>query len=99
MPDSLGRFRIVAILEGISYLVLVGIGMPLKYGLGEPMVVDVVGWIHGILFILYLIAGVQAAADEKWSAKFMVAAFVAALVPGGTFVLDRHLREGEVAEA
>ena len=92
MSDSLTRFRFVAIAEGISYVVLVFIGMPLKYLADQPLTVEIVGWIHGILFISYLILGTQAAADEKWSLRFVAIAFAAALVPGGTFWLDRHLR-------
>lgn len=94
MPDSLARFRFVAIAEGISYVVLVFIGMPLKYLAGQPGTVEVVGWMHGILFIAYLMVGLQAAADEEWSKRFMLGAFVASLIPGGTFYLDGYLRGG-----
>ena len=94
MSDSLTRFRIVALAEGLSYVVLVFIGMPLKYLADQPGTVEVVGWIHGFLFIAYLLLGVMAAADEEWSKRFMGWAFAAAMVPGGTFYLDRYLREG-----
>ena len=91
--SKLAAFRVVAIAEGISYVVLVGIGMPLKYMAGQPMTVEVVGWIHGLLFISYLITGALAYVDQEWSPSFGAGAFVASLVPGGTFVLDRRLRE------
>lgn len=99
MLDPLSRFRFVALAEGLSYVVLVFIGMPLKYLADQPGTVEVVGWIHGLLFIAYLVLGVQAAADEQWSRRFMGWAFAAALVPGGTFWLDRYLRDGAAAEA
>jgi len=92
MSDALARFRFVAIAEGISYVVLVFIGMPLKYLAGAPGTVEVVGWIHGILFIGYVVLGARTAADRDWSARWTGWAFAAALVPGGTFWLDRYLR-------
>lgn len=92
MSDSLTRFRVVAIGEGISYVVLVFIGMPLKYLADKPMTVEVVGWIHGLLFIAYVLLGVAAAADRNWTKRFMAGAFVAALIPGGTFYLDSYFR-------
>lgn len=93
MFDSLTRFRYVALAEGLSYVVLVFIGMPLKYLADQPATVEVVGWIHGLLFIAYVVLGLQAAADEGWTGRFMGWAFAAALVPGGTFWLDRYLRD------
>lgn len=93
MRDTLQRFRIFAISEGVSYVLLVFIGMPLKYLAGQPLMVEIVGWIHGVLFMAYLFAGVSAAAEYEWSRRFCGWAFLAALVPGGTFVLDRNLRD------
>ena len=92
MFDPLGRFRAVALAEGLSYVVLVFVGMPLKYLAGEPATVEVTGWIHGLLFISYVILGVQVAAERDWTLRFRAWAFAAAMVPGGTFWLDRHLR-------
>lgn len=98
MSDSLKRFRFVALAEGLSYVVLVFIGMPLKYLAGQPETVEIVGWIHGSLFVAYVILGVQAAADEDWTRQFAAWAFAASLVPGGTFWLDRYLRAGSDVE-
>lgn len=98
MSDSLTRFRIVALAEGLSYVILVFIGMPLKYMADQPGTVEVVGWIHGFLFIAYLVLGVQAAVDEEWSRAFGGWAFLASLIPGGTFVLDHYLRKGMASE-
>ncbi|MBR56642.1 MAG: hypothetical protein CMH54_01145 [Myxococcales bacterium] len=92
MNKELARFRWIALIEGISYLVLLGIAMPLKYLAGIALAVKIVGWIHGILFMLYLAFGFQAARIMKWSLRFQFWAFVASLVPFGTFVLDKHLR-------
>ena len=92
MSPSLNRFRKTAILEGYSFLVLLFVAMPLKYALDKPTPVKVVGWIHGVLFILYILWGARAAREERWSLGFCAKAFIASLVPFGTFVLDKHLR-------
>ena len=88
IKSSLGRLRIIAILEGISFLVLLGIAMPLKYLAGIPEVVRVVGMAHGVLFILYVVLLIQVAVERSWSFKKSVLAFVASLVPFGTFYAD-----------
>lgn len=97
MSNSLTRFRYIAIAEGISFLALLLITMPLKYAMDMPMPNKIVGMAHGVLFIGYVVLGMQAATDEEWSAKFMLLAFVASLIPGGTFWLDRKLKP-EAAE-
>lgn len=97
MSNPLTRFRYVALAEGLSYVILVFIGMPLKYLADQPATVEVVGWIHGALFIAYCILLVQAAADRQWSRRFMAWAFGASLVPGGTFWLDQYLRDDALA--
>ena len=89
---SLNRLRRVGLLEGVSYLVLLGIAMPLKYLAGRPETVQVVGWVHGVLFMLFVAALAHAALARRWPLARSAWAFVAALVPFGTFVLDRHLR-------
>jgi integral membrane protein len=99
MSNALARFRIIALAEGTSFLVLLLIAMPMKYALEMPMINKVVGWIHGVLFILYVVMGLHAAIDEEWSPGFMLVAFVASLVPGGTFWLDRKLRPEQPAQA
>jgi len=84
----LKRFRFIAILEGISFLTLLGIAMPLKYLVHLPMPVKINGWIHGLLFIFYIIFLLQVQAKLKWPMKTTLAAFIAAFLPFGTFVLD-----------
>lgn len=82
--------RVVGITEGISFLVLLLVAMPLKYFLGWPMAVKVVGWAHGVLFMAYLVVILMAAAPMRWGFKDLVIAFVASLLPAGTFFLDRQ---------
>ena len=91
MNDSVANFRRVAFAEGMSYLILLFIAMPLKYGLNMPMAVKYVGWAHGVLFVAYIVVGGLAAIKAKWSLPFTIIAFVASLVPFGTFWLDKKL--------
>jgi integral membrane protein len=87
------RLRIVAGLEGVSYLVLLGVAMPLKYLAGMPIAVRVVGLAHGLLFMAFIAAVAHVAMTERWDVRRILGALVASIVPFGTFVLDRSLRE------
>jgi integral membrane protein len=93
MNLSSPRFlRILGNVEGISYLLLLGLAMPLKYIWGFSMAVKIVGMAHGVLFLaycLYLIPCIQA---HRWSLKFSFVLFLATLIPFGTFVTDRKIR-------
>lgn len=88
IKSSLGRLRIIAMLEGISLLVLLGIAMPLKYIAGIPEAVRIVGMAHGILFILYVVLLIQVAVERNWSFKKSILAFLASIIPFGTFYAD-----------
>jgi integral membrane protein len=85
-----------ALAEGVSFLTLLFIAMPMKYFMGMPEVVRVTGSIHGILFLLYI--GLLGAlhVKERWPVMFSLYALVASVIPFGTFVLDKHLREKEI---
>jgi integral membrane protein len=87
--------RIVGVTEGISFFVLLLIAMPFKYFFGMPQLVTVVGWIHGALFITYLGAVLIAAPVVGYSLFKTAIAWVAALVPIGTFILDKEWRSCE----
>lgn len=93
--SSLGRFRTVAIAEGVSFLILVGIAMPLKYMAGKPGFVDVFGWAHGLLFIGYMITGLQMKIEHNWPLGKTTLAVIAALIPFGPFILDRKILQKE----
>lgn len=88
IKSALGRLRIIAFLEGISYLILLGIAMPLKYLVGLPQVVRVVGMAHGVLFVLFVLLLIQVAIEKSWSFKKSALSFVSSLVPFGTFYAD-----------
>jgi integral membrane protein len=95
LRTTIGRLRLICLLEGISYLVLLGIAMPMKKIFGMPMAVKVVGWTHGLLFILFIFALLLAAIEHRWSLRKVLFAFIASLIPFGTFVLDGRLRKEE----
>ena len=88
IKSALGRLRIIAFLEGVSYLILLGIAMPLKYLVGLPQVVRVVGMAHGVLFVLFVLLLIQVAIEKSWSFKKSALSFVSSLVPFGTFYAD-----------
>ncbi|MEO6307992.1 MAG: DUF3817 domain-containing protein [Nitrospiraceae bacterium] len=89
-------FRMIALAEGSSFLTLLFIAMPMKYFMEMPEVVRVVGSIHGGLFVLYV--GLLAVIHfrQRWSVIFSLYAFVASIIPFGTFMLDKQLRKKEV---
>ncbi|MBN9350777.1 MAG: DUF3817 domain-containing protein [Chitinophagaceae bacterium] len=90
-----GRFRLIAVIEGISYLTLLFISMPIKYILHEPSVVTYNGWVHGILFMLYLWSLTNVAGNERWRFGKSMKAFFAAFIPFATFVLEKKLHKEE----
>jgi len=93
LKTPLGRLRVIGMTEGVSYLALLGIAMPLKYLADMPMAVKIVGWIHGVLFILFCCALSHVWTDRGWPFKRVLITFVAALLPFGPFVIDRRLKE------
>jgi len=95
MNKKLLWLRRAGISEGVSFLLLLGIAMPLKYFFQQPMAVTIVGWIHGILFVAFLVLAWEVKTDRSKSFKWFALAFLAAIVPTGTFFFDKKLqREG-----
>ncbi|HEY5543866.1 MAG TPA: DUF3817 domain-containing protein, partial [Candidatus Binatia bacterium] len=87
LKTSIGRLRAIGLVEGVSFLLLLGVAMPLKYFAGIPQAVTIVGWLHGLLFIAFCIALTQAHQDAKWSAWRSATVVIAALLPFGPFVI------------
>lgn len=92
----LRRLRIIGFLEGLSYIILLGIAMPLKYYAGFPMAVKVTGWAHGALFILYIYAVIQAYYEYGWNFRKAFIALAASIIPIGTFLLEPKWKKEEV---
>ena len=86
----LSQLRILAIAEGVSYL-LFALTMPLKYLYQFGMPNKIVGMIHGILFIAYCIWIVRLAFEKKWTAALTLICLIASLLPFATFVVDSKL--------
>lgn len=93
--SPIGRLRLVGFWEGISYLLLLGIAMPLKYMMDMPEAVKIIGWIHGALFIAYIVALLNVMAKRKWPLLRSFIAFIASLLPFGTFIFDKSLQKEE----
>jgi len=89
--------RATAWLEALSFLVLLGVAMPLKHLAGMPMAVKVVGWIHGVLFMIFCVALFCAMIRHRWSPARASAIFIVALIPFGPFVFDRRIAGWEAA--
>lgn len=88
----LSRFCFVATLEGISYLLLLGIAMPLKYFADMPEAVKYTGWAHGVLFVLYAVLLLMCWAKYKWSFGRAAIVFLASLLPFAPFIVERKLK-------
>ncbi|HVR35405.1 MAG TPA: DUF3817 domain-containing protein [Methylomirabilota bacterium] len=97
MGTPIHDLRLVGRIEAISFLALLFVAMPLKYLADLPLAVKVVGWVHGVLFILFCLALARAKYATRLRAGVAAMAFVAALLPFGPFVIDRRLREFEMA--
>lgn len=93
MLALLRRFRWIAWLEGVSFLILLGIAMPLKYLADLPLAVRVVGMAHGVLFVAYAVLVLLLLVRRHWSLGRAAEAMGLSLVPFGTFMLDRSLKE------
>jgi integral membrane protein len=91
MKNSIDQLRRVGYLEGTSFLLLLGVAMPLKYFAGMPMAVKVVGWIHGVLFVAYCFVLLRAMLDARWPISRGALLFTAALLPFGPFLVDRRV--------
>jgi integral membrane protein len=93
---TLHRFRVIGIIEGISFLVLLLIAMPLKYFLNFPQAVKYVGWVHGALFVAYIYFALNIFTVLKKPFLWLVKAGIAAFVPLGTFIFDKELKKEEL---
>lgn len=95
LHSLIGRLRMMGIAEGISLLLLLFIAMPLKYLANIPEAVKIIGWVHGMLFISFIVMVLYAYSQLKWSFKKVIFAFIAAFLPFGTFVFDAQLKKEE----
>ena len=85
----LKSFKIVALLEGVSLLLLFFFAMPMKYLMNDPMYVKHIGMAHGLLFIGYIIMAVMLKIEDNWSAKKLAIVSLASIIPFGTFYVEK----------
>ncbi len=93
----LHRFRMVGLAEGISFLILLLIAMPLKYFFDFPQAVKIFGWVHGALFVTYVWLAFEVFGTCKKSFGWFAKSFIAAFLPLGTFYTDKELKKEEEA--
>lgn len=86
------RFRLVSLAEGVSFLVLLGIAMPLKYAAHQPWATMVFGMLHGILFLAYMALAWELRAVQGWNPKRFAVVLIASVLPTGPFWLHRSLK-------
>ena len=98
MKVSIKIQRIVGTYEAISYLLLLGLAMPLKYFFGQPLGVQIVGMAHGVLWILYVFLAIAGFVLTQWSVQTAILLIIASLLPFGPFIADRKLMRAIEAE-
>jgi len=87
-------FRVVSILEGISYLLLLFIAVPIKYFANDPTYVKMLGMPHGLLFVAYVVLAFLLKSDLNWNSKTFWTILIASVIPFGTFYIDKkYLRK------
>jgi integral membrane protein len=99
MKNTYNWFRKIAFAEGISFLVLLLIAMPLKYMAKIPQPVTIVGGLHGLLFVAFIIMAWEVKRDTKKNWFWFFKSFLASLLPFGTFVMDKQWKKEQEAAA
>jgi integral membrane protein len=89
MHTLLNVFRIIAFLEGISYILLLFIAVPIKYFGNDPQYVKLLGMPHGMLFLAYIILAVILGSKLKWKSNTLLFILAASIIPFGTFYVDK----------
>lgn len=92
LTTSIGRLRLLGFLEGTSLLLLVLVGVPLKYFFDNPSVVKSIGPIHGVLFLLFVFIAIIVSFERRWSfLKITWKVLLSCLIPFGTFYIDHTI--------
>jgi integral membrane protein len=89
---NIKTLRFVGLLEGISFLLLLFIAMPVKYMLDNPILVKYIGMGHGVLFVLFIAVLFVVCEKQKWSIKMFILGVIASILPFGPFIFDRKLK-------
>lgn len=89
---NIKTLRWVGLLEGISFLLLLFIAMPMKYIFDNPILVKYVGMGHGVLFVLFLAVLFVVCEKQKWSIQVFLMGVTASILPFGPFIFDRKVK-------
>ncbi len=89
MNITLKTFRVISLLEALSFVILLLVAMPIKYFLGNPELVRIVGMAHGILFVLYIIGALLFKKKLNWSNQILVVVILCSIIPLGPLYVDR----------
>jgi integral membrane protein len=81
-------FRIIALLEGLSYILLLGVAVPIKYFADDPQYVKMLGMPHGLLFLAYIVFAIWLKPDYGWKKNRFIWVLLASIIPFGTLVVD-----------
>ncbi|MGB0838747.1 MAG: DUF3817 domain-containing protein [Chitinophagales bacterium] len=91
LTTTIGRFRLLGFLEGVSLLLLVFVAMPMKYSFGDPSLVKLIGPIHGGLFVFFVVETIRLAITRKWGLGIAMKLLLACILPFGTFYADHKI--------
>jgi integral membrane protein len=89
--SELQKFRLVNKIEGISFIILLFIAMPLKYSFGYPMATKVVGMLHGLLVFAFIYQIIEAKKEDGFMFKEAALYSILSLIPFGSFYTDKLL--------
>lgn len=84
-------FRITAFLEGLSYILLLFVAVPIKYQMGDATYVQMLGMPHGLLFVAYVFFAIYLKPQYDWNTKTFLLVLAASIIPFGTFYVDRKV--------
>jgi len=99
LKDKLGQLRVLAFAEGVSFLLILGVSMPLKYLYAMPGPNKIIGMLHGVLFIAYCYWLWEVGKEKNWSRATYFWGFIASLLPFGTFVADAKIFKRYLAKS
>lgn len=92
LASSIGVFRIIGFLEGMSFILLMFIAMPLKYIYDQPKAVEIIGMAHGVLFVVFVLFAFYLSITKKWNLfKVTAPLLLSSILPFGTFVADKKI--------
>ena len=93
LDATISRLRLISLIEGISYLLLISVGMPLKYMMQMPMPNKILGMGHGILTVLFVVILFQVWSNKKIATSLAIQTFIASLIPFGAFYIELKLKK------